>query len=134
MNRLKQMVTKEQFHQTPNDILKTLNNSKEEFCKGNYYLLQDVKARLNALIPEIMMCKARYIIDQTIQKYKDQVTELNQVKDQLKKYTGVAEAKKVNRDKLIKELEIARKTFIETLQEELHSPRQIQMRERTRSN
>ena len=70
------------------------------------------------------MSKAGYIIDQTIQKYTHQVTELNKVQDQIENYTIVADAKKVNRDKLIKELEIAKKTLTETLQEELYSQAQ----------
>ena len=121
MNRLKQVVTQKQFQQTTNDIVKTSNNSKEDFCKRNYYSLQDAKARLNALITEIMMCEAGYIIDQAMQEYKTQTTELNQVKTQLDKYTDVANTARSNRDKLIKEIEMAKKTLIETLQEELIS-------------
>ena len=102
------MVTQEQFQQTTNDMIEALNNGKEDFCKGNYYSFQDEKIRLNALITEIMMCKAGYIIDQTIQEYKDQVTELNRVKDQIRNYTDVVDIKKVKRDKLIKEIKIAK--------------------------
>ena len=67
------------------------------------------------------MYVAGYIINQAMQKYKKQTTELNQVKDQLRKYTDVANTKRSKWDKLIKEIEIAMKTFTETLQEELLS-------------
>ena len=43
MNQLRQAVPHEQFRQIANEILRTMGNKKEDFCKGTYYTLQDAK-------------------------------------------------------------------------------------------
>ena len=43
MNCLKQAITYKQFQQITTDILQTMSNEKEDFCKGNYYTLQEAK-------------------------------------------------------------------------------------------
>ena len=70
MNRLKQAITREQFQQITNDMLKTMSNEKGDFCKGNYYSLQKAKYQLYALLTEIMMDKAGYVIDHAIEGSK----------------------------------------------------------------
>ena len=72
MNWLEQAITREQFLQTTRDIAKALAKRKEDFCKANYYSLQDAKAQLNALITEIMMSEVGFIIDQSMEEYKKQ--------------------------------------------------------------
>ena len=68
MNLLKQAITHEQFQQITNDMLKAMSNEKEDFCKGNYYTLQEAKNQLYALLTDIMMNDTGYIIDQVPSK------------------------------------------------------------------
>ena len=121
MNCLKQAVTHEQYQQITNDILEAMSNEKEDFCKGNYYTLQEAKNQLYALLTEIMMDEARYVTDQAIEGSKREMSELRKVRSQADKYRSVASAKKANKDKLIKELEVTKKVLTEMLQEELHN-------------
>ena len=100
-------------------MLNTMSNEKEDFCKGNYYTLQEAKNQSYALLTEIMMYEAGYVIDQAIEGSKREMAKLRKVRSQVDKYTSIASAKKANKDKLIKELEVAKKALTETLQEEL---------------
>ena len=86
INRLKQAVTHEQYQQITNDILEAMSNEKEDFCKGNYYTLQEAKNQLYALLTEIMMNEARYVIDQAIGGSKREMTELSKVRSQVDNY------------------------------------------------
>ena len=43
MNRMRKAITCEQFQQIANDMLKKMSDKKEDFCKGNYYTLQEAK-------------------------------------------------------------------------------------------
>ena len=43
-----------------------MNNEKEGFCKRGHYTLQEAKNQLHALLTDIMMDDAGYIIDQVI--------------------------------------------------------------------
>ena len=96
-----------------------MSSEKENFCKGNYYVLQEVKNKLYALMTEVMMNKAKYVKEQAIEGSKGQITKLRKVKNQVDKRTSIADTKKVNKDKLIKELDVAKKALTEVLQEEL---------------
>ena len=44
MNRLRQAIPCDQFQQIADPMLRTLEDEKEEFCKGSYNTLQDVKS------------------------------------------------------------------------------------------
>ena len=71
-----------------------MSNEKEDFCKGNYYTLQEAKNQLYALLTEIMMNEAGYVIDQAIEGSKRDMTRPRRVRSQVDKYTSIASAKK----------------------------------------
>ena len=48
MNCLRKAITCDQFQQITNDMLKTMSDEKEDFCKGNNYTIQEAKNLLYA--------------------------------------------------------------------------------------
>ena len=53
------------------DLKRTLEEKKEDYCKANYESLQDAKAQLLALLTEVMMDEAGFIINQSLQDCKN---------------------------------------------------------------
>ena len=43
MNLLRKAITREKLQQITNDMIKTMSDEKEDFCKGNYYTLHEAK-------------------------------------------------------------------------------------------
>ena len=122
MNHLRQAIPSDQYQQIADDMLRTLNDEKEEFCKGSYYTLQDAKNWLYALLTEVMMDKTGYIISNDIERAKRGLTELKELKRQVDNYNSIVGTKKAIKDRLIKEMEVTQKTLTEALQEELQNP------------
>ena len=58
MNQLRQSVPHEQCQQIANEVLITMENEKEEFCKGTYHTLLDVKKQLHAILTKVMVDKS----------------------------------------------------------------------------
>ena len=98
-----------------------MSNEKEDFCKGNYYTLQEAKNQLYALLTEIMMNEAGYVIDQAIEGSKRGIAELKEVRSQVDNYKSIVNTKKAIKDRLIKEMEVTKRALTEALQEELHN-------------
>ena len=102
MNHLRQAIPRDQFQQIADDMLRTLEDEKEEFCKGSYYTLQDAKKRLNALLTKVMMDENGYIISDTIEGAKRGLTELKELKSQVDNYKSIAGTKKAIKERLVK--------------------------------
>ena len=118
MNCLRQAIPHDRFQQIADVMLRTLNDEKEEFCKGTYYTLQDAKKHLYALLTEIMMDKIGYIISNAIEGAKRGLNKLKELKSQVDNYKSIAGTKKAIKDRLIKEMEVTQKALTEALQEE----------------
>ena len=63
MDRLEEALNKEQVEQIAEDIKKTIEGKKEEFCKADYMSLQDAKTQLSTLLTEVMKDEAGFIIE-----------------------------------------------------------------------
>ena len=95
MNQLRQAVPHEQFQQIAYEILKTMGNKKEDFCKGTYYTLQDAKKWLHDLLTKVMMDKSEHVIDKTIEKAERELANLKQLKSQ---GNSIADQRQANRN------------------------------------
>ena len=65
MGHLNQAITLEQFQKINDDMLIGMNIVKEGFCKRDHHTLQEAKNQLHALLTDVMMDDAGYIIDKT---------------------------------------------------------------------
>ena len=93
MDQLKEALNKEQVEQTAEDIKKTIEGKKEEFCKADYMSLQDAKTQLTTLLTEVMMDEAGFIIDQSLQDCRKQTEDLKREKDHLNQYKDTINVK-----------------------------------------
>ena len=55
MGRLEKVITREQFQQLNNNIIKGMDNNKREYCNTDHHTLQQAKDRLHALLTSTMM-------------------------------------------------------------------------------
>ena len=68
MSHLKRVIPHDQFKQITDDMINTLKEEKEGFCQADYYMLQDAKKQLYALLTEIIRDESGYIISEAIGK------------------------------------------------------------------
>ena len=68
-----------------------------------------------------MTNEAGYVRDQAIDGLKKEMAKLRKERSQDNKYTSIASAKKATKDKLTREMEVAKKALTEALQEELNN-------------
>ena len=122
MNRLKQAITHEQFQQITNNMLRGMNIVKQRFCERDHYTLQEAQNQLHALLIDIMMDDARYIIDKIIDESRKEMAQLRKIRNWVDNYKSIVSSKKDNKDKLVKTLEFAKKALTDKLQEELSNP------------
>ena len=66
MGRLKKVITREQFQQLNNNIIKETDNNKQEYCNTNHHTLQQAKDKLHALLTRTMMGDVEYILDKAL--------------------------------------------------------------------
>ena len=82
MGHLKKAITCEQFQQLNDDILRGMNISRKEFCNTDHHTLQEAKDQLHALLIDIKMDDAGYILDQSINESKKEMAKLRKARSQ----------------------------------------------------
>ena len=55
MGLLKKVITREQSQQLNNNIIRLVDNNKQEYCNADNHTLQQAKDRLHALLTSTMM-------------------------------------------------------------------------------
>ena len=99
-----------------------MNIIKEEFCNRDHHTLLEAKIQLHALLTNVMMDDAGYILDKTLDELKKEMTKLRKTSSWIETQKRVASSKKASKDKVVQTLELAQKALIDTLQGELCSP------------
>ena len=102
-------------------MINTLKEEKEEFCQADYHTLQEAKKQLYALLTNNITDESGYVISEAIGKAKGRLAELEEMEGQVNNYKSIAGTKKVIRDRLVKEMEVAKKALTDLLKEELAS-------------
>ena len=74
---------------------RTIQGEKEDFCKANYKSLQDAKTQLLALLTEIMMTEAGFIIDQSLEECKRKAQDLKKQKEYIERQEKFINVKRV---------------------------------------
>ena len=59
-----------------------MQKKKEDFYKGKYHTLQDVKEQLNSILTKVIVDKSEYVIDKSIERTERKLAELKQLKSQ----------------------------------------------------
>ena len=53
-----------------------MQKKKEDFYKGKYHTLQDVKEQLNSILTKVIVDKSEYVIDKSIERTERKLAEL----------------------------------------------------------
>ena len=88
MGHLKKEITCEQFQQINDDVLRGMNVIKEKFCNKDYHTLHEAKNQLHALLTNVMMDNAWYILDKTLDKLKKEMAKLRKISNQIDNKKG----------------------------------------------
>ena len=96
MDRLKKVITSEQFQQLNDDILRGMDISKQEYCNTDHHTLQEAKDQLHALLTDIMMDDVGYILDKSINESKKEMAKLRKARSQIDNQKKIASPKKAN--------------------------------------
>ena len=110
MGQLKKLITKEQFQQLNNNIIKGMGNNKQEYCNTDHHTLQQAKDRLYALLTRTMMGDVEYILDTALEESKSKLTTLSNARDHLDNQKKITTSKKAETKRLSYLLENAKKT------------------------
>ena len=74
-----------------------------------------------ALLTDIITDESGYVISEAIRKAKMRLAELEKMEGQVNNYKSIAGTKNVIKDRLVKEMEVAKKKLTDLLKEELAS-------------
>ena len=118
MERLKQVVSEEDFQSINKEIHKTLKGEMDEFCNQKYCSLTEAKDKLYPLLTEILREEAGNVIDHDIPMLNHEKGEIKTKMSQIEYNTNRANSKKASRDSLLKEFDIAKKELIKLTQDE----------------
>ena len=98
MGQLKKVITRKQFQQLNNNIIKEMGNNKQEYCNADHHTLQQAKDRLHALLTRTMMGDVNYILDKALEESKNKLTTLSNARDQLDNQKKITTSKKQKRE------------------------------------
>ena len=118
MEKVKQAVTEEDFQHIKREILNTLKDEKDHFCGCNYSTLTEAKNKLYSMLTEILVQEAGSVIDYDIRMINYERDEIKKQMSQIEYNTNRANSKKASRDTLVKELKVAKKELVKSVQDE----------------
>ena len=118
IEKVKQAVTAADFQHIKREILNTLKDEKDHFCRCNYSTLTEAKNKLYSMLTEILIQEAGSVIDYDIRTVNYKRDEIKKKMSQIDYNTNRANAKKASRDTLVKELKVAKEELIKSAQDE----------------
>ena len=77
MDRLKKVITHEQFQQLSNDILREVESNQQEYYETNHATIKEARNKFHSLSTYIMMCKVGYILDKSLSESKKKMETLS---------------------------------------------------------
>ena len=66
MNKIKQAVMEEDYHHLKKEILNTLKDKKDQFCKSSYSTLKEARNKLYIMLTEVIAQEAGSILNHNI--------------------------------------------------------------------
>ena len=118
MKKIKQAVNEEDYQHLKKEILNTLKDEKDHFCRGSYSTLKEARNKLYAILTDIIVQEAGIILDHDIRMKQYEKNMIKKQMSQIEYNTDRAKAKSASKNKLIKELTVAKKELIKSAQDE----------------
>ena len=92
MEKVKQAVTKNDYQQLMKKILDSLQDKKDQFCKGTYPTLKEARSELYTMIMEIIIQEAGRILDNSIMIKQDERNIVRKLLNKIEYKTSRVEA------------------------------------------
>ena len=118
MNKIKQAVMEENYQHLKKEILNTLKDEKDQFCRSSYSTLKEARNKLYIMLTEMIAQEAGSILDHNIRMKQCEKNMIKKQMSQIEYNTDRAEAKSASKSKLIKELTVAKKELIKSARNE----------------
>ena len=72
MKKIKQAVTEEDYQHLKKEILNTLKDEKDQFCRSSYSTLKEARNKFYTMLMEIIAWEAGSILDHNIRMKQDE--------------------------------------------------------------
>ena len=109
MRKVKHAITKNEFQQLTKDILSTLQDKKNQFCKSNYTTLLEARGMLYTMMTGLIVQKTGSILDHNISMKQDERIIVKDLISKLKYKTDREKEPSAAKGKLIQDLTMAKK-------------------------
>ena len=117
MDRLKGAVSRKEFETIMNEIKKTMDGKKDNHCNRNYCSLTEARNDIYSLYTESLREEAGLVITNNIDSLKYEKGQVKTKMSQIEYNTNRANARKGQRDNLLKELDHVKRDLIQLTQE-----------------
>ena len=118
MEKIKAVVSEEEFQRIKKEILKTLKDEKDYICSCSYSSLTEATNKIYSMLTEILVQEVGQAINYDIQVINQEKGELKKKMSQIDYETSRANAIKSSRDQLILESRAATEDLLKAAQEE----------------
>ena len=118
MEKIKAVVSEEDFQHIRKEILKTLKGEKDYICSCNYSTLTEATNKIYSMLTEILVQEVGQVIDYDIQSITQEKGEIKKNMSQIVYDTSKVNTIKSSRDGLLWESRIAREELIKAAKEE----------------
>ena len=87
MKKIKQAVMEEDYQHLKKEILNTLKDEKDQFCRSSYSTLKEARNKLYAMLTEIIVQEAGIILDHDVRmkQYEKNMIRMHMNKIEYKK-------------------------------------------------
>ena len=92
MEKVEQAVTKNDYQQKMKKILDSLQDKKDQFCKGTYFTLKEARSELYTMMMEIIVQEAGSILDNNIMIKQDERNMVRKLLNRIEYKTSRVEA------------------------------------------
>ena len=118
MEKVEQAVTKNDYQQLMKKILDSLQDKKDQFCKGTYPTLKEARSELYTMMTEIIVQEAGSILDHSIMIKQDERNMVRKLLNKIEYKTSRVEALSASKSKLIQGSTVAKKELLSLAQNE----------------
>ena len=97
MNKIKQAVTEEDYQHLKKEILNTLKDEKDQFCRSSYSTLKEARNKLYIMLTEMIAQEAGSILDHNIRMKQCEKNMIKKQMSQIEYNTDRAKAKSASK-------------------------------------
>ena len=118
MEKLSKAISEEDFESINKEVNKTMQGEKDNFCNQSYHSLNEARDDIYSLYTETLREEAGLVLNRDIKSLQHKKGQVKTKMSQIDCNTNWANARKTQRDSLLKEFNVAKKDLIKLTQDE----------------